>query len=231
VLVLAPHPDDEAVGLGGTLAWHGEQGDSITVIFVCSGIAGDPEGYFEGRDLAAIRQEEARAAATVLGIGDLRFLGYPDNLSEADFDVFEGLPDDPEEQRRTLVRGFAGDLERTLESESFDIVYHPWEKELNPDHWAIGQAVVSLIGNRPDLAARISFMGYEVWSPLPPETVIDVSDVIAKKVDAIRCYQSQLFYVDYESRALGVSAYRSILLERGAVYGEAFRGRYREPSK
>lgn len=229
VLVVAPHPDDETMGLGGTLALHARQEDPVKAVFICSGIQGDPDGYIPREELEETRKAEAREAAGVLGIGELQFLGYPDNLSDADYTVFENLPENPDDQRRALVCGLAQILCGIMDDGGFDLVYHPWEEELNADHWAVGRAVRQLRETRPDLEERVSFLGYEIWSPAVPETVVDTSDVIATKLAAIRCYRSQLMYHDYTSAVLGLDAYRSLLLERGATYGEAFRGRYRKP--
>ena len=226
VLVIAPHPDDETMGLGGTLAMHAAQGDPVTALFVCSGIQGDPRAYFDRTTLEERRRAEAQAAAKVLGIGDLRFLGYPDNLSEADFDVFEGLPDDPNEQRWKLIEGFANDLATLIRGERFTIVYHPWSGELNADHWALGQAVDQLRERQPDLEQRAAFLGYDVWTPLAADTVVDVSDVEERKIEALHCYRTQEAYLDYERFVRGLDAYRAIFLEAGATYGEAFAGRY-----
>jgi LmbE family N-acetylglucosaminyl deacetylase len=228
VLVLAPHPDDETMGCGGTLALHARQGDPIHVLFVCSGIQGDPDGYFPREQLPALREAEAREAAADLGVGKLTFLGYPDNLSEADFGaVFEGLPAEPEAQRRALVAGFAEKLGALVAEERPNVVYYPWDGELNPDHWAVGQAVTLLRRVRPDLDAASSWMGYDVWTPSPADTVVDVSDAIEAKVRAVRRYRTQLHYRDYEPAVLGLDAYRAMFLETGATYGEGFVGRYR----
>ena len=225
VLVLAPHPDDETMGLGGTLAHHAEQGDHVCVLFVCNGIQGDPEGWFPRDRITAVREAEAREAAQILGLSELRFLGYPDNLSDADLHIFEGLPEDPDEARRALAFGLAEIVERSIRDDRFDIIYHPWEGELNSDHWLVAQGVrfarERLAG--PDAP---SFLGYDVWSPALPDVVIDTSDTMAKKLAAVRCYRSQLHYLDYEHAVRGLDAYRSLLLPRGATFGEAFTGRY-----
>ncbi len=229
VLVLAPHPDDETMGCGGTLALHADQGDPIHVLFVCSGIQGDPDAYFPRESVTAIREEEARAAGAELGVGRFTFLGYPDNLSEADFGaVFVGLPTGAEAQRRALVAGFAEKLAGIVSSERPTTVYYPWEGELNPDHWAIGQAVRLLLSTRPDLRDAANWMGYDVWTPSAPDTVVDISSTAETKRRAVLCYRSQLLYRDYEPAIFGLNAYRALFLESGAVYGEGFVGRYRE---
>src|SRR5215203_5449897 len=76
VLVLAPHPDDEAIGCGGTLIRHAKQGDRVTAVFLTSGELGLKH---LAPDLAwSIREREAQEAARVLGLADLRFLRCPD---------------------------------------------------------------------------------------------------------------------------------------------------------
>jgi LmbE family N-acetylglucosaminyl deacetylase len=228
VLVVAPHPDDETMGLGGTLALHADAGDIISALFVGSGIQGDPDGHYPREDYARIRSEEAHAAARVLGISDLRFLGYPDNLDDEGIHVFGNLPKDPVLARQALAGSFAEMLGDILTREQFSIVYYPWEGELHADHWQVSLGVRTLMATRADLLERIDFLGYDVWTALPPDTVIDTSDVMARKLAAVKCYASQLLYQDYEHAVLGLDAYRSLLLERGASYGEAFVGRYRQ---
>lgn len=228
VLVIAPHPDDETMGCGGTLALHARQGDAIHAVFVCSGVQGDPDGYFPRASLPEIRQEEARAAAAELGIGRLTFCGYPDNLSDADYTQFENLPAGAEAQRRALVAGCASRLAEIVAADRPATVYYPWDGELNPDHWAVGRAVTLLRATRPDLAEASSWLGYDVWTPCAADVVVDVSDAVDAKVRAVRAYRSQLIYRDYEPAVLGLDAYRSLFLEPGATYGEGFVGRYRE---
>jgi LmbE family N-acetylglucosaminyl deacetylase len=229
VLVLAPHPDDETMGCGGTLALHAAQGDAIHALFVCSGIQGDPDGYFPRADVPRLREEEARAAGAELGIERFTFLGYPDNLSEADFGaVFPGLPPGADAQRRALVAGFAEKLGAVLDTERPRTVYYPWEGELNPDHWAVGQAVKLLRETRPDLRSRTAFLGYDVWTPSAPNVVVDISSVAERKRRAVACYRTQLFYRDYGPAIFGLDAYRALFLEPGATFGEGFVGEYLE---
>jgi LmbE family N-acetylglucosaminyl deacetylase len=227
VLVLAPHPDDETFGAGGTLIHHARQGDPIHAVFVCSGIAGDPDGHFPREKLAELRQQEARAAGAILGIARFTFFGYPDNLSDADYShVFGDLPADPEAQRRALVGGFASKLAELVAADRPDVVYYPWTGEINGDHWAIGKAVELLRDTRPDLAAPISWLGYEIWAACPAGTVVDVSDTFAQKLRAVAEYKTQLVYREFESVVRGLGAYRSLLLDRGRTFGEAFTGAY-----
>jgi LmbE family N-acetylglucosaminyl deacetylase len=228
VLVLAPHPDDETMGPGGTLAHHARQGDRVHALFICSGIQGDPDGLFDREALPGMREREARAAGAILGIREFTFFGYPDNLSDADYShVFGNLPADPEEQRRALVGGLAEKLIQVMSADRPDIVSYPWPGEINPDHWAVGKAVEQARAARPDLAKGVAFLGYEIWSPCPAEIVVDVSDTFGDKLRAVAEYKTQLAYRDYVPSLSGLAAYRSLMLEAGATFAEAFTGSYR----
>src|SRR5205807_1547507 len=76
VLVISPHPDDEAIGCGGTLRQHVLQGDTVRVVFLTSGENG---GHgMPPEETGRIREEEARAAAEILGISEVEFWREPD---------------------------------------------------------------------------------------------------------------------------------------------------------
>ena len=66
VLVVAPHPDDETLGCGGSIALHLDRGDSVAVIWLTSGEAGIPEVSIT--EAAATRRKEAEAAMVQLAL-------------------------------------------------------------------------------------------------------------------------------------------------------------------
>ena len=81
VLAAFGHPDDEGFGSGGTLAMLAAQGARITMVCATNGDVGeisDPS-LATPQTLARVRQEEMRQAMVVMGISDLRFLGYRDS--------------------------------------------------------------------------------------------------------------------------------------------------------
>ena len=84
VLVVAPHPDDEALGCGGALIQHRKQGDRVKVVFVTDGAAGGKLGHYAGLNYRELRRDEARRAGAILGVDELVFWEYPDGrLAEA----------------------------------------------------------------------------------------------------------------------------------------------------
>src|SRR5947207_9627276 len=84
VLVISPHPDDESIGCGGTLRQHVVDGDAVHVVFLTSGERG---GHGRApRETAQLREQEARDAAKVLGVGAIEFWRAPDGgVSETPF--------------------------------------------------------------------------------------------------------------------------------------------------
>jgi LmbE family N-acetylglucosaminyl deacetylase len=199
VLVLAPHPDDEALGCGGTIALHADQGDPVHVIIATDGAAGDPEGHYRGADYAALREEEARRAAHILGVTSLEFWGYPDG----------GLAE---------VTGLSERVVEALMAIRPGLVYHPSTAEVHSDHSALARAVVRAlraVATPPQAAA------YEVWAALQPSHLIDITPVWDRKQKAIEQYETQLRYNDYLHMIAGLNAYRTIYLP-SARYVEAF---------
>ena len=197
VLVLAPHPDDEALGCGGTLLLHRAQGDPVKAVFVTDGEAGDPRGLYRGRDYRALRRAEARRAAQVLGVGALEFWGLPDGALAA-------------------AAGLRPRLARLLEEERPDIVYRPSPEDPHPDHRALARRFQEARGARRLLDCR-----YEVGFMLKPSAVVDISGVSAAKARAVRQYRSQLRYGDYLGMTARLGLCRSLFLP-GAEQAEAF---------
>ena len=201
VLWLAPHPDDETLGGGGTLALHRAQRDPVRVIFATDGGAGDPAGHYPPDRYVALRREEARRAAEALGGLDLEFWPYPDGTLAGVADLDDRLA--------AAVAGYRP-----------DVLYYPSAREGHPDHRALGLGVEALhaAGRLPAPA-----YAYEVWTPLEPTHVLDVTATIGRKRAALEAYPSQLRYNDYRPKILGLNAYRTITLPAPAAYAEAFR--------
>ena len=81
ILVVSPHPDDEAIGCGGTLRKHVVEGDHVRVLYFTSGEQG---GHGRTKDQTRhIRESEAQKAATILGIPDIEFWREKDGALRA----------------------------------------------------------------------------------------------------------------------------------------------------
>jgi N-acetylglucosamine malate deacetylase 1 len=192
VVVLAPHPDDEVIGPGGTVARHVAAGAAVTFVILTADAN------------AAARKAESAAAAGVLGVRDLVFLDGVDG----------GLDDDEE-----MVRKVAG----ILEEKKAKIVYLPHLSDHHRDHWSTNRILRKVIDRMPGEVARgLVIRGYEVWSPVLANRMVDISSVVEKKREAIGKFGSQVSLVDYSRTILGLNAYRSMMRLEGKGFAEGF---------
>jgi len=201
VLVLAPHPDDEAIGCGGTLRWHVEEHDHVEVIFLTSGDKG-----VRGRQPAQathLRENEARAAAKILGYRRLEFWREPDGGLRATAALMERL--------RNKIDRFKPHM-----------LYVPHAAEMHSDHRAAARLVRRVLRHvvKPP---EVRF--YEVWTPLQQiDHVQDISAQIRTKVAAMRAHKSQCAIMRFDDSALGLARYRGEMHSwPGGPYAEVFR--------
>jgi len=202
VLVFAPHADDEVIGCGGTLALHALQADPVHVVVLFDGTlgAGDAAAHEQ------LRQREALAAAAELApqLGfDYSFWSYPEGHEPS------------ARQLEEVSQRIAACIHRVGPR----TVFAPWRGEQHVDHHWTGVAVEDALTRARYRAAA---WGYEVWTPLFAERVVDVSSVIERKRSALGRHASQLRARDLVHAALGMNAQRSMYLAGGARYGEAF---------
>lgn len=198
-LVLAPHPDDEAIGCGGIIAQNADQGSRIVVAYLSSGERGVPG--LAAAEATRLREREAAAAAQILGVADLHFLRLPDGRLDASCgEVARRIADVLAVQRPDIVR-----------------IPHP--EDGHADHHAVWPALQQAIRlaaiPAPDIVA------YEIWTPMAsPDYAEDVSLVMDRKLAAISCYASQQEQLAYGRGIAGLNAYRGAFLG-GCRYAEA----------
>src|ERR1043166_2804064 len=170
ILVLAPHPDDEAIGCGGTLYQHAQRGDRVVVVFLTSGELGLK--HLPREEAWRIRESEAKRAAKILRVAATEFLRLPDgSLGEH-------------------VREAGRQLQAFLKREKADLLSLPHPGEWHPDHQAalpvFRKALDGSGTNTPQLR------GYEVWTPLSTyDFVEDISSAKPQKLRVIHAPKSQ----------------------------------------
>ena len=200
VLVLAPHPDDETIGCGGSLAIHANAGDPVKVVFLTNGAKGDTSGKAEKKSYIKIRQEEARKACRCLGITDLEFWAYEDRALAGSRGVLTRMID-------------------LLEKYKPELVYAPSPLEFHPDHRATTVLLCDAICTR-DLKFEVAF--YEVGQPLSVNCLVDITSVLNQKILAGNAYSSQLCERPYKDIFLGLNRFRSLTLPDGVTHAEGF---------
>ncbi len=204
ILVLSPHPDDDAIGCGGAILNHAVQGDQVSVIYLTSG-----EGGGHGlppTETARLRENEARAAAAVLGITSVEFWRLPDG-------------------RVRSSQSFVSRLASTLQEVQPLLIYAPHSQEQHPDHRATFRMLKRAMGelrpsSRDDPPVRL----YEVWTPMKRmDVIVDISEHIESKIAAIRKHESQCKYVKFDDSIRGLNRYRGEMHSwPGGPYAEVF---------
>lgn len=182
VLIIFPHPDDEAFGVSGTISLHIDNGTPVTYACLTLGEMGRNMGNppFATREtLPKIRKEELEEAARVLGIQDLRMLGYRDKTVE-----FED-----EEMLANRLGAIIGETNPSL-----IITFYPGYA-VHPDHDATGAAVIRAVKELPaDKRPKVHCVAFsnnceeEIGQA---DVVNDVSAVIDRKIAAIKAHASQ----------------------------------------
>jgi LmbE family N-acetylglucosaminyl deacetylase len=129
VMVIAAHPDDPEFGCAGTVIKWAQSGKKITYLLLTSGDKGSHEPDLRPGRLAALREDEQRAAAEDLGVDQLIFLRYPDGLLENTLDLRRRLC--------SIIRQHRPHIVLTID---------PWRRyQLHPDHRAAGQVALDAI--------------------------------------------------------------------------------------
>lgn len=197
VLVLAAHPDDETAGCGGTIALLADAGATVEVAIATSGEATSGADLEPG-EVARRREAEGRRACGLLGARPPRYLSHADG----------GLP--------AALDALARDLGALVADVAPEAIFLPWFLDGHPDHQALGRAL-----ERAGVPAGIELWGYETWTPLPPNRLVDITKVFERKERALAAYETAHLAFDVSSM-LGINRYRSAHAQVGRGYAEAF---------
>jgi LmbE family N-acetylglucosaminyl deacetylase len=197
-LILAPHPDDESLGCGGSIAKHISRGSRVKVIFITDGDKGDFEGKFD-KDYVQIRRQNAQKAMEILGVKDYEFWGYRDrNLHLMEEEVVDRLL-------------------HVVEVFSPSLIYMPSPYEAHPDHKA-----TSKIAMRIFKKTGITVLLYEVLMALYPNILVDITLEMERKKKAIESYYTEAYYNDYISKIEGLNRFRTATLPNTVAFAEGF---------
>ena len=214
VLVLAPHADDEAIGCGGAMALHADAGAEVHVIVMTDGSRGDrrlddpeldPANRAALRSLiVGMRRAEMAESARVLGAVSVNFLDQPDGSLAPSTACVDAL-------------------RARLEQIRPELIYLPFAMDTHRDHWQTNRVLQAALLDAPSWAGDLRVRGYEVWSPLVANRVVDISAVRERKAAALAAHASQLRDRDYQHAIAGLNRYRTIHLPEGqAEAAEAF---------
>lgn len=177
ILVIAPHPDDEVLGCGGTIAKYSQRGKEI---YLCIATKGYRPDWSE--DFLKNRPRQIETVNKILGIKKTYFLDYP----TVKLDTFS---------QKELNES----VSKIINEVKPDILYIPHRGDLNKDHRLIFETC--LIAARPTNLRIKKILSYEVLSetewgrpmePFIPNIYVDISATLDKKIEAMKAYEKEL---------------------------------------
>lgn len=193
ILVVLAHPDDPDFFCGATLARWSRAGHHITECLLTCGDKGTKDRSINGIELCSIRQKEQRAAAAVLGVENVRFLGYPDGYLVPDLEL-----------RKAVTRAIRQERPDVLVTCDPLTLFTGDNRINHPDHRAAGQAAIDAVFPPardhlyfPELLVEEGlepFIVREVWvcGTLTPNVVLDVTESWGTKLCALYEHRSQI---------------------------------------
>jgi LmbE family N-acetylglucosaminyl deacetylase len=179
ILVVCAHPDDETLGLGGTLALEAANGNDVFVLIFT-------HGQF-GRDVTSAgikrRQEQAKKACSVLGVNEIKFLNYED-------EKLDTIP----------TVDLACQIEKNIRNWKPDTIFTHYWGDLNQDHRRVFES--TLIASRPTPSSKINrLVCFETpssteWGYSPsgfnPNSFVCIDSMIKKKTSALKMYGGEI---------------------------------------
>ena len=201
ILVFAPHPDDETLGCGGTIARAVSEGASVEVVWITSGGSGHKKGNRDPK-IAKQREKEALSAAKILGVSKSHFFREPDGSIESSARVI-----------RKVVRIF-----REFSPTS---VFTTYTDPVNSDH-IVTNEIAAYVAIRGGIRIR-ALLNYEVWTPIETANLfVDIGEFIIIKRRALLAYKSQLKTRKYDEAIIALNRYHGIM-RRDTEYAERFK--------
>ena len=209
ILVIAPHADDEVLGMGGTIARFARAGTRV-VVAVMTGHGEEPHPIWPRTVWDSIR-DECKEATDILGVSELVF----DELPAACLDYTPGWKINKA-------------VERLIERVAPQEIYVPFSYDLHKDHGAIAYAVTVAV--RPYLARASNVkrvLAYETLSEthlappylapaFQPNVFVDITDTLDLKLAAMRAYRSQL---QEDNLPRSIAALKALATLRGTHIG------------
>ena len=180
ILIIAPHPDDEVLGCGGTIAKYSRQGDDVYLCIVTKAYSPEwPE------DEIKERREEVLRVNEILGIRKTYFLGFPtvklDTISQKELN---------------------DSITQVINGVEPEVLYIPYNGDINKDHRLVFDA--ALVAARPKSNSPIKkILAYETLSEtgwgapfmenaFTPNIYVDISEALETKLKAMAAYKTEL---------------------------------------
>ncbi|MCK4589148.1 MAG: PIG-L family deacetylase [Nanoarchaeota archaeon] len=212
VLVIVAHPDDEILGVGGTLIKHVNQGDDIFCLILGEGIT-SRDKY--GQGVLEELHEHCHEAGKVIGFQEIFLLKLPDNK-------FDSIP----------LLNIVKEIEKYLEKIKPNIIYTHHDGDVNIDHQLTHEAVMVACRpcnpNCPGELYSFETLSSTEWQInkkklFTPNIYVDIEYEINSKIKALKKYKSEVREYPHSRSVEGIKILAQFRgLESGLKYAEAF---------
>ena len=170
ILILAPHPDDEVLGMGGTIKKLSKN-NKITLCVISEGAT----AQYNDKKMIKIRKESCKKCSKILGISNIVFLEFPDmklNLSHLEINK---------------------KIEKIIKKLKPEIVYTSPDNDLNLDHKAVYNS--TLVACRPKSGVK-KILCYEVPGntkiPFQPNVYENIEKEMNSKIKGFKMYDTEI---------------------------------------
>ena len=195
ILILAAHPDDEVLGMGGTIKKLSKGGNDIKIIFMSTGILSrrkieskvskqvfTKDWMKKNENKIKSLRGDAKKAGKILGVNEIEFMDFPDN----EMDIVSTL----------MV---TKSIENSIKDFNPKVVYTTPQNDVNVDHQKVYAS--TLVATRPHKNSNVQeVLSYEIpssteWffsSQFNPNVFVDISKEFASKIKAIKAYKNEI---------------------------------------
>jgi N-acetylglucosamine malate deacetylase 2 len=232
VIVCCAHPDDEALGLGGTIAQYTKQSIPVIVVLFTDGESSHP--FHKKEYVQKIRREEISGAGKVLGVSKIIHLGLRDGSLTTDV-------------KKPLVKQLLVDIFEQYHPQK--VFTHSRDDMLYPDHVAVHKVTISAVKEYRDKQLELTHLSsirashsqesklsdmqtvevytFNIWGmtlfdTFAPQLLVDITSSFDKKIRAIEQFKSQKLAI---AQLLPTIVYKAVQAgsKINVQYAESFR--------
>ena len=172
ILVIAPHPDDEVLGMGGTIKKLSPKND-ITLLIMTDGAS----AQYSDKKMIKVRKESCKKSSKILGISEIKFLNFKDMK-------LDSVPQLEINQ----------EIEKIIKKIQPKIVFTSPKNDLNRDHDVTFNS--TLVATRPSSSGVKKVFSYELpgytKKPFSPNHYENITKQFVHKIKAFKMYKSEI---------------------------------------